>query len=76
MTNQRKEKIMNTCYGKNHLFLCNCVIVYLLCAWFAVFVADFHENYQKSQQANNAENFSRIISLGVAYQAKQVFTEK
>jgi hypothetical protein len=50
--------------------------MYLLCAWFAIFVADFHANYKKSQQANNADKFSRIISLGVAYQAKQVFTDK
>jgi hypothetical protein len=43
---------------------------------FASLLADFHQNYQQSQQANNASKFSRIISLGIAYQTKQNFTSK
>lgn len=67
---------MQSILSKNSLLIRNCVILYLFSALFASLLADFHQNYQQSQQANNASKFSRIISLGIAYQTKQNFTSK
>ena len=67
---------MESFFVKNCLLIRNSIILYLLVACFASLLADFHRNYQGSLQANNANMFSRIISLGVAYQAKQVLTSK
>jgi hypothetical protein len=51
-------------------------MLYLLSALSGSVLADSHQKYQESQQANNADRFSRIISLGIAYQTKQNFTSK
>jgi hypothetical protein len=67
---------MNTFAAKNGLFIRNIIIVHLLVACFASLLADFRQNYQDSLQADNANKFYRVISLGVAYQTKQIFTAK
>lgn len=67
---------MNNFYLKNSLFIRNIMIVYVLVGILASFLADFHQNYQNSLQAENANKFSRVISLGVAYQTKQILTSK
>ena len=67
---------MESFFVKNCLLIRNSIILYLIVACLASVLADFHRNYQGSLQADNAHKFSRIISLGVAYQAKQVLTSK
>ena len=67
---------MSKFYIKNSLFIRNIMIVYILVGIVASFLADFHQNYQNSLQGENANKFSRVISLGVAYQAKQILTSK
>jgi hypothetical protein len=67
---------MNSFAAKNGLFICNIIIVHLLVACFAILLADFRQNYQGSLQQSNANKFSRVISLGIAYQTKQNFTLK
>ena len=39
------------------------------------YLADFHKNFQLSYQANNAANFSRIMSLNVAKSVKNNFSK-
>ena len=67
---------MESFFTRNCLLIRNSIILYVLVACFASLLADFHRNYQGSLQADNADKFSRIISLGVAYQAKQVLNSK
>jgi hypothetical protein len=67
---------MESFFGKNSLLIRNCIILYLLVAGLASLLADFHHNYQESLQADNADKFYRIMSLGVAYQAKEMFNSK
>lgn len=67
---------MNAFQLKNTILMRNCIILHLLVGCFASLLADFHKNYENSLQANNADKFSRLISLGVAYQTKQTLTSK
>lgn len=67
---------MKNFWSDNSILIRNCVILYFLSALCGSVLADSHQNYQQSQQANNADKFSRIISLGIAYQTKQSFTVK
>jgi len=52
-------------------FLCNCLIIYVLVGFFSSLVADSHQDFQITSQSDLASQFSRIISLGVAYSAKE-----
>lgn len=62
--------------AKNSPFIRNIIISHLLVACFANLLADSYQSYENSLQADNANKFSRVISLGIAYQAKQHFTSK
>lgn len=55
----------------NSLLIRNCLIVYLIAGLLANILADSHRSFQESSQSANAHNFSRVISLGMAYSAKQ-----
>jgi hypothetical protein len=52
-------------------FLRNCLIFYLVVGFFACLIADSYKNFQMSSQSDNASQFSRMISLTVAHQAKE-----
>ncbi|MBL1210887.1 hypothetical protein [Geminocystis sp. GBBB08] len=52
-------------------FLRNCLIIYILAGLFSSLIADAHNSFQMSSQSDNANQFSRIISLSFAYQAKE-----
>ncbi len=56
-------------------FFRNCLIAYLLVGFGSALIADFHKNFQLSYQANNAANFSRIMSLNVAKSVQKNFSK-
>ena len=53
------------------IFLRNCLIVYLIVGCLASILAESHQSFRQSSQSINAHNFSRVISLGLAYNARQ-----
>lgn len=53
------------------LFVRNCLIVYFIVGFLANTLAESHRNFQQSSQSTNAQTFSRVISLSLAYNAKQ-----
>lgn len=57
----------------NPILVRNCLIVYLLVGILANIFAESHRSFQESNQYLNADRFSRVISLGLAYHAKNSF---
>lgn len=52
-------------------FIRNCLIIYILVGFLAALISDSHKNFQMSSESVNSNQFSRIISFAVAYQAKE-----
>ncbi|BAQ60654.1 hypothetical protein GM3708_1060 [Geminocystis sp. NIES-3708] len=52
-------------------FIRNCLIIYILVGFLSALIADSHKSFQMSSQSGNSNQLSRIISLAVAYQAKE-----
>lgn len=52
-------------------FIRNCLIIYILVGFLSSLVADVHKSFQMSSQSGNTNQLSRMISLAVAYQAKE-----
>lgn len=53
------------------IFIRNCLVIYIIVGFFASVIADSYKSFQFSSQAVNAGEFSRLISLTVAHQAKE-----
>jgi|JI81BgreenRNA_FD_contig_31_7127742_length_1030_multi_3_in_0_out_0_2 hypothetical protein len=53
------------------IFIRNCLVIYVMVGFFASIIADSHKTFQLSSQSENAGQFSRLISLTVAYQANE-----
>ncbi|BAQ66387.1 hypothetical protein [Geminocystis sp. NIES-3709] len=53
------------------LFIRNCLVIYVVVGFFASLMADSHKSFLLSSQSYNASQFSRIISLTVAHQARE-----
>lgn len=54
-----------------YIFICNCLIIYVIVGFFASLMADYHRTFITSSQSDNADQFSRLISLTVAHQVKE-----
>lgn len=53
------------------IFWRNCIISYILVGICSSFIADFYQSFQLSNQSENSDRFSRLVSLGVAYSVKE-----
>lgn len=53
------------------LFWRNCIIAYILVGICSSFIADFYQSFQISNQWENGDRISRLVSLGVAYSIKE-----
>lgn len=53
------------------VFCRNCLIIYIIVGVLASLMADSYKSFQASSQSVNASEFSRMISLKVAHQAKE-----
>lgn len=58
----------------NPILIRNCLIVYLITGFLAHIFAESHRSFETSIQSNNAYTFSRVISIGFAYHAKNNFS--
>lgn len=58
-------------FKQQSVFIRNCLIVYFIVGFLANILAESHSNFQQSTQSANAYTFSRVISLSLAYNAKQ-----
>ncbi len=57
----------------NPTLIRNCLIVYTLTGLLSHIFAQSHHSFKQSTQSSNAYKFSRVISISLAYHAKESF---
>ncbi|WPF88508.1 hypothetical protein VKI21_02825 [Cyanobacterium aponinum UTEX 3222] len=53
------------------IFWRNCIIAYIIVGFSSSLIAEFYQSFQISNQWENGERLSRLVSIGVAYSMKE-----
>ncbi len=56
---------------KKIIFWRNCLLLYIFVGLCSALISDVYKNFQVSNQSANANKFSRLVSVRVAYNVKE-----